>query len=345
MPPFEFALNAALLTLASLASLGCAAQAVPRPRSASGPASTVNPAAPIPAKPPPAAVAPTAEALAELVREPGWNQGSDPTSFDVGSDGLRLLLVDFQSSAKAASATPVSVRRFALFGEGGRLLAEATIDKSAGGLDQVEHESRDVDGDGKADLVFYYFREEQWKNSDYGWIAATQAGKLVRGPLSLTLSGPHMLYASACWTSVEGRPVQFVNWHERTVDGQGKSLALGDRASAYAVDASGLKAIALFGVVVAERSRLAAALALVPSQHALVPLESDLLVPDCAPKGAAFLALPAARHRWLLLTGLALSKEKAGSDWPNDTPKPSHPTVVEIPKVEPNSWLIPRAQK
>ena len=342
MLPFELVLGAALFTVTSL---GCATQSPPPSRQASTGASVTSAPPPSPAQSAAPAVAATAEELADLVREPGWNKGSDPTSFDVGSNGLRLLLVDFQSGALPEAEQPHSFRRFALFAEGNRLLAQTTLEKSTGGLDQVEHESRDVDGDGKVDLVFYYFREEQWKNSDYGWIAATQAGQLVHAPLSMTLSGPHMLYASACWTSVEGRPVQFVNWHERSLDSQGKFVALGDRASAYAVDAQGLKAIALFGVVVAERPRLGSVLALVPKQHALIPLESDLLVPDCAPRGPAFVALPAPHHRWFLITGMALSKEHAAGDWPGDTPKPSHPTVVEIPKVEPSSWLIPPVQK
>ena len=303
----------------------------------------VSVSAPPVVRPPAADGAPGLDGLAEAVREPQWDKGSDPQLFELGSAGARLLIVDFQNTVVPADGIPISFRRFALFGADKRLIAQQTIDKSRGGLDQVEHEMRDVDGDGSPDLVFYYFREDQWTATGYGWIAATQAGQLVSAPLSLVVKDQHMFYASACWTKIENSPVQFVNWHERSLDAAGKSLSLGDRASAYAVDAHGLKAIGMFGALFAERPSLGALLAVTPKEHQLQPLDSDLVVPDCAPSGPAFLAFPVNAGHWQLVTGLAFTKERVGADWPSNTPKPPHLKVVEIPKVEPSTWLTPRA--
>jgi hypothetical protein len=301
--------------------------------------------APPPAKsaPKPAAKA-SPQQLVASVRDQGWDLGSVEELLGLGSSGARVLIADFQESVVPSDGIPIGHRRFALFDADDQALATQTIDLSGGGLDQVEHELRDVDGDGLQDLVFYYFREEQWKPTSYGWVAATHAGQVVHAPLSLPIEQSHMYYARACWTIVDHTPIQFVNWHERDIDAEGHAVSLGDRATIYAVDGGGLREVAAYGARLAERANLGKLLSLVPKDHQLPVLESNLVVPDCAPEGPAFLAFPVG-NRWQLLTGLSFGQDRVGTDWPTGTPKPAHPTIVDIPKVDPYSWLTLRAPK
>jgi hypothetical protein len=348
---FEARLSALSSSLGLVVAACGGAQAVterPAPPAAASSAHAEASRSAPPAETPRAAekATPTPAELAALARDPAWDPPTDVQLHELGTPDrpLRVVMADFETTAKRADGMPVAFRRIALFDADTKLLAEQTIKKSEGGADLLETEQRDVDGDGALDLVFYYDAEDQWNLGELGWIAALARGALARMPLRVNLSDKRLLMGSACWAPVEQKLVQIVVWQESSLDDEGTRTVRGYRASATTVGLAGLEPVGLYGVKFASGPAASALAARVPEAHRMPELESALIVPDCSAKPPAFVVVPE-RNRWAMLTGLSLERARAGDDWPPSFARPARRDIVEIPKVDPSTWQTKPAPK
>lgn len=314
----------------------------PQPATSAAPAALPSAATSARSEP----VAPKAEDLAKLVRESDWQPATNAELVNVhGKSGeLLLLIADFETTTEQKNGMPLGFRRVALFDASAKLLGQVTLKKSEGGADLIEHEQRDVDGDGATDQVMYYSVKDQWNGRNSGWIAALAAGRIVQFPLTVRLGEQHWFFGEGCWASIENVPVHIVVWHESDVDAKGRQVNKSRQSSAVTVKAGGVESLEVFGVSVASGAGDEALQARIPAAHREPERQSELLQPNCSAEPPAFVVVPV-RNRWAVLTGLSLTRAGAGHEWPAGTPKPAVSEVVPVSNLDPSKWPTNRDQK
>lgn len=341
-PPEEPILPRALLAVwMPLLAVACARCPAPPVRPAPPPAPAALPIAV------PTAAEPNADELAELVRAPGWEKADDTEVFrveDPQHSKLRVLVADYEQ-ARAEGDMQRRVRRFALFApapdEPGltrverspwRSLDVVTVELSSGGADPLGEERRDIDGDGVADLLVHYNRRSLHQQPALGWVAVTSRhGRLIHAPLSHVVGQGHVFNGAACWLDVERRPVMFVEWFESD-----EERSLGRRAAAYVIDAAGLAAVRLYGVVAAESPELRPLVPLLgpEPEPPADPAESWVeKVRDCrlTPPGAVLAPL---ERGFGVLSGFSFRRESTGAAWPAALIRPGAARTVTLERLQ-----------
>jgi hypothetical protein len=332
---FEPLMLACLGVACHLAPTANAPPTVARPNPLAAPAPRVPPAPPAPAS------LPSLAALVESLREPAWEPGTDAKLHDIGH--FHAFVVDFETIEKRTDGMPVGFRRFALFDAAFHLLGHYTVDKSQGGADLVEVEPRDVDGDGRDDLVFYYSATDGWNPSHYGLVVATAGGAFFGYPLDIALPNDARLQGSGCWALAESTPIFVVRWQHIRPDRAGNPSVLAVRDGAIAIEARGPRAVSVFGWLLAESKDEVDLQAILPERHRQVDPESAVRAPDCS-AGRRFVVIG---HRGFhaLIGGLALTAEGAGQTWPSDVPRPKKRQPFEIPSLDTKTWPMNPAPK
>jgi hypothetical protein len=319
--------------------VGCAAATNQAPSAGPPPAASppaVLPDAPAtprasPPQPPPV----SKESLAARLREPEWDAASEVDVFELND--ARVVVADFETTAKRSDGMPVGFRRFGLFSAEPRLLGQVTVKMSEGGADLLEHELRDVDGDQNQDYVLYYSAEDQWNPRVAGWVAATARGQLIHGPLTLQAPADRRFVGSGCWTTIDGAPVLIVLWQDTGPDRSGQPAVRGYRATASTIDAQGLKPVSVFGLTAEEGPDGEALDRRVPAAQRPAELESPLRMTDCSQAPPTVLVTPA-RRGWAMISGLSLDALRAGAAWPKGLLKTATSHLFEIPPVDPTLW-------
>lgn len=289
---------------------------------------------------------PAADELAELVRAPGWAKADDADVFRVVAprrQNLRLLVADYEQ-ARAEGEMERRVRRFALFAPvddepdlalAGRApwrpLDVVTMELSSGGADPIAEEQRDIDGDGAADLLVHYGRRSLHQEPNFGWVALTSRyGRLLHAPLFHVARPGHLFAGTACWLTVERRPVLVVEWVESR-----EQASPVRRSAAYVVDAAGLAAVRVYGVVAAESAQQKALIPLLgPEPEALAEAAAWVeMVRDCplTPPGVALAKLG---QGFALLSGFSFQRAAAGAHWPSALLRPSGARVVSLEPLQ-----------
>jgi hypothetical protein len=269
------------------------------------------------------------------MRSADWEPASEVRSFELGD--LRIVVADFETAKKRSDGMPVGFRRIALFDASGELLAQETIKMSEGGADLLEHELRDVDGDGALDLLLYYSVEDQWNPRAAGWLVATARGKLIRRSLTLELRGNRRIVGSGCWATVDGALVQILLWQESGPDRSGQLVVHGYRVTAGTLDADGYRPVRVFGLIADEGQDGDQLDARVPAAQRPPELESPILMAECSQAQPTVLVTPAHRG-WVMLSGLSLRRESAGASWPAALARKPYARIFEILPVDPTSW-------
>jgi hypothetical protein len=193
-------------------------------------------------------------------------------------------------------------------------------------------------------LVFYYSATDQWNQPNYGWIAASAAGQVVGFPLAVSLSDGRRLAGTGCWAQIDQVPVHIVLWAEFAASPSGQAVVEKRKISAVTLDAHGIKPVSVFGLSVASGQERAALEARIPAEHRRPSPKSDLSLPECSASPPTFLLAPAGK-RWTLLTGLSLSRQGAGREWPSELAKPARAQPIEISNTDPNTWPTNPAPK
>ena len=276
----------------------------------------------------------------ERVREPGWTAKPDAELHPVDAPTTRLevLVADFEAVAPRADGLPERFRRLALYTPPAELIAQQTILLTSGGIDYLEKERRDVDGDGRSDLVFFYFDEKPSEPTGRGFIAATQSGQLVHAPMSGLASRTVAALASGCWTRLGGRAVQVMLWHRSSFDDAGPAVDHGSFTSAYAIGARGLERPTVHGVILAEGNDYAALVRTIPKEHGMAVdgnEEWSPLSPECSTSGTPVLAVAKPGGGYALLAGISLTEAGAGEPWPNGVERPAVKKVLSLTPREP----------
>lgn len=285
----------------------------------------------LPAVPPPI----TKESLAARLREPEWDAASEVDVFEV--KGARVVVADFETTAKRSDGMPVGFRRFGLFGADLRQLGQVTVKMSEGGADLLEPERRDVDGDQDPDLVLYYSAEDQWNPRVAGWVAATARGQLVHGPLTLQAPAERRFVGSGCWAIIDRTPVLLVLWQDTGPDRAGQPAVRGYRATASIIDEQGLKPVSVFGLTADEGPDGEALDRRVPAPQRPPELESPLPLSECSQTPPTVLVTPTQRG-WAMLSGLSLTAQSAGAAWPKGLTKTANSHLFEILATDPLTW-------
>ena len=294
------------------------------------PDAPATPAA-LPAQPPPV----SKESLAARLREPEWDAASEVDVFEL--NGARVVVADFETTAKRSDGMPVGFRRFGLFSADLRLTGQVTAKMSEGGADLLEHERRDVDGDQNQDYVLYYSAEDQWNPRVAGWVAATARGQLIHGPLTLEAPAERRFVGSGCWAVIEGAPVLIVLWQDTGPDRAGQPAVRGYRATASTIDEQGLRPVSVFGVTAEEGPDGEALDRRVPPAQRPPELESPLRMLDCSQTPPTVLVTPAQRG-WAMISGLSLTALSAGAAWPKGLVKTATSHLFQIPAADPTTW-------
>ena len=280
---------------------------------------------PVPPRPPvrPATTHPT-EALAHDVIPPGWKLDAPPKLLPLtqARESSRWLLVVDAALELPSEGVRRRLRRFGLVGldsDGSWRVRDVTrVELSVGGADPVREERRDIDADGKPDLLLHYARHGQDQEPSSGLVAlTTRSERLLALSFTHTLAPGHAFSGDACWLSVQQRPVLLVDWHEYGGDASTPTSS----TVAYVVDEAGFKSITLFGVVAARAAEAAPLLAALGQPGSA---EQGFAPPigDCplAPQPAAILTAP---DGFVLVSGWSFSRATAGEPWPARLAKPS----------------------
>jgi hypothetical protein len=254
---------------------------------------------------------------------------------DEAEGRLTLLIAEYESTTTQRDGTVPRFRRFALVAPPSTVLAQETVQLGSGGADHLEHEMRDVDGDGRADLVFFFLSRNQVTANTAGFVAATRSGRLVLAPMWRPVSTGVEKNATGCWTRIDGVPALVLLWSTWSLGGDDGDAHIGWSSSAHTVGGRGVEERTIYGVVVEEGEDLATLTSKVPGPHRHIePEEWTPLAPDCSRSATPVVAVGEPRGKLSLIAGLSFTAAGAGAPWPEGVPAPSVRRVIAVPHPE-----------